>query len=580
MKRIKIFNELTRDIECVNKPLIALTILKVLALFLELIPLYIYSFFINQVLISNKINRFWIVVGGYIVVYFFSTIQVALSKRFSNKLILNYDLRIKSKLLRKYFSFDYDTYCNFSVGDVKSRIEEDSIAAESFFKNHLLDFVYSFFSAFTLSAILIWYDWKMAFWGFVFLPPAFFVVDKLGNKAKNTNEKIWKLQTNYEKFLHSTFQNWKDIKINNLEDIQYDALNKHYVKIKKVWFRNQFYLHLGTTFSYFVTNFITQLYIYFIGGWFVIRGYSQIGTLLIFIKFYGQFFGYIQKILNSITSFKNDSVRIEKVIEILNYKIETKPYKKISHTNIIVKNVKFKYKENSPYVLNDISFTAKEGEHIAIIGESGSGKSTLAKLLIGQIGALAGSINYGEIDISDVSLDSIAEKVSIVVQEPCLFNMTIRDNLLLVKDDATEAEIMECCRKASISDFIENMPDKLDTIIGENGVKLSGGQKQRLAIARVFLQDRDVIIFDESTSALDNEKESEIMTELMKLPFGKTVIFIAHRFSTILRCNRILVLKDGMIVGDGTHESLYQNNETYDLLYNSQLIENKNLTGV
>jgi len=171
-----------------------------------------------------------------------------------------------------------------------------------------------------------------------------------------------------------------------------------------------------------------------------------------------------------------------------------------------------------------------------------------------------------------VNSESVSEKVSIVVQEPILFNMTIRENLLLAKADATDKELVECCRKASIYDFIETLQNKLDTIIGEKGVKLSGGQKQRLSIARAFLQDRDIIIFDESTSALDSEKENDIITEVKSLSTGKTMITIAHRLSTILSCDRVIVLKDGAMVAMDTHENLHNINETYDLLFQNQYI--------
>lgn len=166
--------------------------------------------------------------------------------------------------------------------------------------------------------------------------------------------------------------------------------------------------------------------------------------------------------------------------------------------------------------------------------------------------------------------ESVSEKVSIVVQEPVLFNMTIRENLLLAKAGATDAELIECCRRASIYDFIETLQNKLDTIIGEKGVQLSGGQRQRLSIARAFLQDRDIIIFDESTSALDNENENDIITELKSLSSGKTMISIAHRLSTILDCDKVMVLKDGRVVAFDTHQNLCNRNETYDLLFQSQ----------
>lgn len=570
MKRLDTFKVLTRDIDGINKPLIALGFFKLWNLIFGLIPLFLYSFLVNRVLVDKNMNELWPVIAGYLAVFLFTTIGIAVSKRFSNQLILKYDLRIKNKLLKKYISLDNDVYSKYSIGDVKSRIENDSTAAGNFFTTHILDFIYAVIYAAVLAVILLCYDWRIALLSFVFVPVSLITVNFLGGKTKETGEKLWKLQIKYESFLHSNFQNWKDVKTNNLEDAQLDELNGHYKKIRHIWFLNQLYLHLGITYSFFTKNFITQLFIYFIGGLFVIKGYSEVSVLLVFISFYGQFFGYIESISNSMMNYKNDSVKIGKVIEILNLEAGKRPYKKINGTDLNVENLKFTYEGNESFALDGISFSVSKGEHLAIVGESGSGKSTIAKLLTGQINPQGGTVQIGGMDIYSVNSESVSDKVSIVVQEPVLFNMTIRENLLLAKAGATDAELIECCRRASIYDFIETLQNKLDTIIGEKGVQLSGGQRQRLSIARAFLQDRDIIIFDESTSALDNENENDIITELKSLSSGKTMISIAHRLSTILDCDKVMVLKDGRMVAFDTHQNLYNRNETYDLLFQSQ----------
>lgn len=577
MKRLVIFKALTRDIGGIKKPLIALGFFKMWNLIFGLIPLFLYSFLVNRVLVDKNLNQLWPVIIGYLAVFLFATIGIAVSKRFSNRLILKYDMRIKNKLMKKYISLDNDVYSKYSIGDVKSRVENDSTVAEKFFTTHILDFTYAVVYAVALGVILLCYDWRIALLSFIFVPVSFFTVNFLGGKTKETGEELWKLQIKYETFLHSNFQNWKDVKTNNLEDAQFDELNGHYKKIRHIWFLNQLYLHLGITYSFFTKNFITQLFIYFIGGLFVIKGYSQVGVLLVFINFYGQFFGNIENISNSMMNFKNDSVNIDKVIEILNLEAGKRHYKKIDGADVNVENLKFTYEENDSFALDGISFSVSKGEHLAIVGQSGSGKSTIAKLLTGQIKPQGGTIHIGGIDIYTLNSESVSEKVSIVVQEPVLFNMTIRENLLLAKAGATDAELIECCRRASIYDYVETLQNKLDTIIGEKGVKFSGGQKQRLSIARAFLQDRDIIIFDESTSALDNENENDIITELKSLTSGKTMISIAHRLSTILDCDKVMVLKDGAMVAFETHDNLRNKNETYDLLFQNQYVAGENV---
>lgn len=567
MKRFNTLKALTKDIGIVKKPLVALSFFKVWSFIFGLIPLFLYSFFINHVLIDKNINALWPVIIGYLAVYLFETTGIAGSKKFSNQLILKYDLRIKNRLLKKYSGINNNAY---SIGDVRNRIEKDSVVSGKSFITHILDYIYACVYAIVLGIILIGYDWKIALISFIFIPVAFSTIDFLGRRTKKTGNELRKLQTQYETFLHSTFQNWKDIKINNLEDIKYDELNKHYKKIRRVWFINKFYLHIGVTFSYFAKNFITQLFIYIIGGYFVIKGYSLVGTLLVFAKFYGKFFGCIQDISDSMMHFKNDSVNIEKVIELLNHKIDNRPYKKIDGTHIIAEDLKYTYQGKDTFALAGVSFSVNKGEHLAIVGESGSGKSTIAKLLTGQITPQYGSINIGGFDICTVNSRSVYEKVGIVVQEPVLLNMTIKENLLLAKANVTNEKLIECCQRASIYDFIDSLPNKLDTVIGEKGVKLSGGQRQRLSLARAFLQDRDIIIFDESTSALDSENENDIIKELKNLSAGKTMISIAHRLSTILDCDKVMVMKDGEMVDLDTHENLRKKSGTYELLFKNQ----------
>lgn len=573
MTRLEVFEKLNSGNDIAKKPLIVLVFLKFVYFVLEMMPLFLYSLLVNKVLVDKSIYKLWLIVIGYVVVFILTVVWNVINKKYINKLTLKYDLWIKNKLLQKYTKLDYEEYRQYTIGDVKSRIENDTSIVENFFTTHILDFIYSIVYVIVVGGILLFYNLWIALISFIFVPINFLLANALGKKIKQQRGKLWNLQTRYESFLHSTFQNWKDIKANNLEDVQFEELNKHLKEIRRTWFINQIYEHLGLSYNFFSKNLITQLFIYFVGGVFVINGYMEVGTLLIFINFYGQFFSYIQVIGDSIMRFNDDSVSIEKVIEILHFDSNRYQNKKIVGSDIKVENLEFSYNSNEAFLLKDISFHVKKGQHLAIVGESGSGKSTIAKLLTGQIKPNSGSIRIGDVDINTINAENIADKVSIVEQEPILFNMTIRDNLLLVKSNATEEEIVACCRKARIDDFIETLENKYDTIIGEKGLRLSGGQKQRLSLARAFLQDREIIILDESTSALDGEKEIDVIKEITKLSAGKTLISIAHRLSTILYCDKVFVLKDGEMEAFDTHEKLRGNNKTYDALFENQYIK-------
>ncbi len=199
------------------------------------------------------------------------------------------------------------------------------------------------------------------------------------------------------------------------------------------------------------------------------------------------------------------------------------------------------------------------------------GKTTIFNLLCKLYDTKFGEILIENENINDLDKDSIRGNITIISQEPYIFNLSIRDNLKLVKEDLTEQEMIEACKVACLDKFIETLPNKYDTVLGENGIVLSGGQKQRLAIARAFVQKTKIILFDEATSALDNETQEEIRQAISNLKEEYTILIIAHRLSTIVNCDKIMVLEDGKITDIGTHEELLRTSNTYQLLYKTEI---------
>jgi ATP-binding cassette, subfamily B, bacterial MsbA len=221
-------------------------------------------------------------------------------------------------------------------------------------------------------------------------------------------------------------------------------------------------------------------------------------------------------------------------------------------------------------VLNNISVNIPSGTFCALVGPSGAGKTTFANLIPRFYDLTQGSLSIDGIDIKSMRLADLRRNIALVSQDPVLFNDTIYNNLLLGKDGATRDEIIEAAKKANAHNFITSFPQGYDTLAGERGTLLSGGQKQRIAIARAFLRNAPIIILDEATSALDSESEASIQQALSQLVVGKTVIIIAHRFSTIKDASKILVFEKGNIVANGTHAELYAKDELYRSLYDLQ----------
>ena len=241
----------------------------------------------------------------------------------------------------------------------------------------------------------------------------------------------------------------------------------------------------------------------------------------------------------------------------------------VSGEDIRYEHVAFSYSPDKP-LLSDISFTVPAGKMYAIVGPSGSGKSTIVNLLPRLYDVDRGSVLIGRNDVRSFDLTYLRRSIGVVTQESYLFNGTIRENLLYAKEDATETELMDAIRTASLTEFIENQPDGLDTVVGNRGLKLSGGEKQRLSIARIILKDPSILILDEATSALDSISENAIQDALDHLMEGRTTIVIAHRLSTILKADRILVVANGTIAEQGTHDELLAQNGIYRELYETQ----------
>ncbi len=237
------------------------------------------------------------------------------------------------------------------------------------------------------------------------------------------------------------------------------------------------------------------------------------------------------------------------------------------------KDVTFAYDEKK--ILDKINFKVKANSTVAFVGKSGAGKTTIFNLLCKLYNIDSGEITIDGININELDKDSIRGNITIINQSPYIFNLSIRDNLRLVKEDITEEEMIEALKVACLDDFINTLPDKYDTVVGEGGVNLSGGQKQRLAIARALVQKTEIILFDEETSALDNETQKKIQEAINNMKGEYTILIIAHRFSTILNSDKIMVLDNGKITAEGTHEELLKKSKEYKKLYESELKKDK-----
>lgn len=294
--------------------------------------------------------------------------------------------------------------------------------------------------------------------------------------------------------------------------------------------------------------------------------FNSMSKVTDFIKNSGDLFGVIKR-------FNLSCDRIFSIMDDKKFSKEKFGNKHISKIdgNFEFRNVTFSYVEGKR-VLNKINFKVNSKETVAFVGKSGTGKSTIFSLLSKMYDNYEGKIMVDGIDIKELDRDSIRGNITIISQNPYIFNMSIKENLKLVKNDLTEEEMIDVCKMVYLDDFINSLPNKYDTIVGESGVMLSGGQRQRLAIARALIQKTEIILFDEATSALDNETQFQIQRAIDNLKREYTVMIIAHRLSTIKNADRILMVDNGQIIAEGNHNQLLEECDQYKKLYETEIV--------
>ena len=303
-------------------------------------------------------------------------------------------------------------------------------------------------------------------------------------------------------------------------------------------------------------------------------GNLTIDNMVVIYMYKSRIYELLMAITNFSEQIKRFTLSSSRVFEIINGKFKKEKFGK-KHLDKIngdfeFKNVNFGY-EKGRNILNNLSFKVNANETVAFVGKSGGGKSTIFSLIDKLYKVNDGTITIDGVDINTLDKDSIRDNISIITQAPYIFNFTIKENLKITKSDATDEEIIEACKIAQLHDFIMSLPDKYDTLVGEGGLTLSGGQRQRLAIARALLKKTEIILFDEATSALDNETQKLIQKAINNMKGEYTILMIAHRLSTVVDADRLILINNGHVEAEGTHEELLKKSKIYKDLYENEL---------
>lgn len=485
---------------------------------------------------------------------------------------INQDL--KRALYKKLLHLETSYYDQHNSGFVIQRFNTDCDIACSGLLENLKVFVSRFFSSISLICVLIYNSWQLAIIAVLILGCALMPLASVRRRIKRvvmgSVVEGAKVVSNY----NETYSGNKTIASYNLQNKIYNTFDSTLHNLFKLTIKMVQKTAWMTPALHIIVSIGIGAVIGY-GSYLIVNGDITSGNFVSFITALILLYTPIKSIGKNYNAMQVSFLAIERVVEIL----ETEPTIFDKPNAVTLKGVKksinfnhvyFEYKEGVP-VLKDINLEVKAGTTVALVGNSGGGKTTIVNLIPRFYDVKSGSITIDKTDIRDISLESLRDNIAVVFQDNFLFAGTIRDNILLGKEDATEKEIATAVKMACLDEFINELENGLDTKIGERGSLLSGGQRQRLAIARAFIKNAPVVILDEATSALDNKAEAVVQRAIDNLMQDRTVFVIAHRLSTVQNADKIVVINDGEIIETGTHEELLQEeNGAYKALYNAQ----------
>jgi subfamily B ATP-binding cassette protein MsbA len=431
------------------------------------------------------------------------------------------------------------------------------------------------FTLIALVGLMFYHDWQLSLLAILMIPIAAFSSKNLGKKMGKKVYISLEASDKFMKFLSEMIKGSWLIKIYQKEEEELKRISiiidEKFKAIRKV---EQIRLGAGPIME--IISAIAIATVVFFAGYRSIQGAITLGEFVSFLAALMLAYQPVRALAGINIGIQEGIAAAKRIYEIIDqkneiYHDENAPSLKLSNASIEFKNISFTYPDGT-HALKNLSAKIEGGTKVGLVGISGSGKTTFLNLIPRFFHLKNGSIFIDNQNINDINLNSLRKEISLVSQDVILFDDTIKANILYGNAFASNEEIIEACKFAAAQDFVEKLPNKYETIIGENGIKLSGGQKQRLSIARAILKNSSIILLDEATSSLDSESESVIQKAIENLTKNKTTIIIAHRLSTVMNCDKILVFENGQIIEEGKHEFLVNNSSTYKKLYEKQII--------
>ena len=535
-----------------------------------LVPLYSAKLVLN--LSNNELQRLLLIALILLILNSLNSIlnyiTLKLNVKFSSVIYLN----IEKDIIDKIHTFTNKTLDNTSTGTIIDRLDYDL----SNISNIYFDILYrltEFIKSIGIIVAIFIINPLVGILSILSLTIIFLIDNYQVYKVTNLIDDKNKKNEKFTESITEVIRGMRDIKMLNIEKNTINKLDNQVDETIDSEFKiNKTTNILGKLAS--IIDDLTSLFNIFFYVFLISKGSLSISNALILYNYYSNissFGGYIGQIMDNINKFNISSSRIKELFDNEKFTTETFGTKHIKKVKgkFEFKSVHFGYKRNE--VLKGVSFTVNPDETVAFVGKTGSGKTTIFNLLCKMYDIDKGEILIDNININELDKNTIRGNITVISQSPYIFNMSIKENLKLVKPNLTNKEMKEALKTACLYDFVESLPDKYDTILGEGGVTLSGGQKQRLAIARAFIQKTEIILFDEATSALDNETQEKIIKAINNMKKEYTIMIIAHRLSTIINADKIFFLNKGKIECSGTHEYLLKHSKEYKKLYETEI---------
>ena len=531
---------------------------------------------IKKIFIDKDKTLLYLIPIAIILAFSIKGLTLYLSKIIMIRVAEEVKTEVQKDMLKSLISADTSYIDKSHTGKFLSNLTNDvsllvhliSVAILSLFKDTL--------TLIGLLTVMFLQNWKLSMVAIIMIPLAGFVSRSLGKRISKVSEEMLLKAGIFNTRLIEIFKNHKLIKIFQAEKIEnkkstydLDNLKEKLVKTSMVFNRN-------TPIMETLTGVLIAALLIFAGK-LISQNELEINNFFSFLAAMMLAYQPVRALAGLNLSINQGLIAAKRVLPIVDIKNEINENEnysdlKITDGEIVFENINFKYEENdTSLALKNINIKIEGGKTTALVGLSGAGKSTILNLIPRFYKPNSGVIKIDNQPIDKSNLFSLRRNISLVSQETTLFDDTIRNNIIYAKPDATEEELVDACRQSYSEEFILELPDKYDTIVGENGLRLSGGEKQRISIARAILKKSKIILLDEATSSLDSETENKIQHALKFLTKNKTAVVIAHRLSTILNSNQIYVIENGKVLEKGSHSMLIKNSESYKNFYKKQL---------